>query len=220
MESNMHLDIYKDRSELYYDGKISVFEEGTQTTETSQRYTKITESLESGYLDEVINNLSPIDYEDLTDDNRARLKDLVDGLTSEVGRALVGLSVLQLTIKSIVPEQSIRLHKGGRSSSRFSWKDGLSMRSIDRKYNTPFLRKYDLLSMNRDGVFMTRSLAENYPYSKLYKAEMRGPFKEWVEIVDEIELGSMPGKSGLCYLLTLLKIDLMVLRSLQKKRLN
>ena len=41
---------------------------------------------------------------------------------------------------------------------------------------------------------MTRSLAENYPYSKLYKAEMKGPFDEWISIVDALEDKSMPAK--------------------------
>jgi hypothetical protein len=52
---------------------------------------------------------------------------------------------------------------------------------------------------------MTRSLAENYPYSKLYKAEMRGPFKEWIDIVDAIENETMPAKLGLYYMMALLK---------------
>lgn len=52
---------------------------------------------------------------------------------------------------------------------------------------------------------MTRSLAENYPYSKLYKAEMRGPFAEWIDIVDAIEDERMPALSGLYYLMALLK---------------
>ena len=52
---------------------------------------------------------------------------------------------------------------------------------------------------------MTRSLAENYPYSKLYKAEMRGPFNEWINIVDALENNSMPAELGLSYLLALLK---------------
>jgi len=220
MENNMHLDIYEDRSVLHNHGKVTVFEEGTQSQETNERYRKITECLEAGYLDEVIINLSPVDYEDLADEKRIKLKALVDGITSEVGRALVGLTVLQLTIKSIVPEQNIRLHKGSNFHSLFSWKNGLSMRTIDRKYNTPFLRKHDLLSLNRDGVFMTRSLAENYPYSSLYKAKMRGPFKEWVEIVDEIELDSIPGKCGLCYLLTLLKNRTDTFKKLTEKAIN
>jgi len=52
---------------------------------------------------------------------------------------------------------------------------------------------------------MTRSLAENYPYSSLYKAEMRGPFNDWIAIVDALEDGTMPPELGLCYLMALLK---------------
>lgn len=52
---------------------------------------------------------------------------------------------------------------------------------------------------------MTRSLAENYPYSKLYKAEMRGPFVQWIAIVDAIEGNMLPAELGLCYLIALLQ---------------
>ena len=79
------------------------------------------------------------------------------------------------------------------------------MRTIDSTYSTPFLREQGLLNVNKFGVFMTRSLAENYPYSKLYKAEMRGPFAEWIDIVDAIEDESMPALLGLYYLMALLK---------------
>lgn len=104
-----------------------------------------------------------------------------------------------------MPEQSIRLHKGTTRNGSFSWVDGISMRTLDSNYNTPFLRQNGLLNVNKFGVFMTRSLAENYPYSKLYKAEMRGPFNEWIAIVDALEDNSMPAKAGLCYLMALLK---------------
>jgi len=87
---------------------------------------------------------------------------------------------IQLTIKSISPEQSIRLHKGSSSTS-FSWKEGISMRVLDKNYITPLLRKYKLLRLNADGFMMTRTLAENYPYSQVYKAAIRGAKKEWLQ---------------------------------------
>lgn len=129
----------------------------------------------------------------------------MQGVTSEVGRALVGLTFLQLAIKSIVPEQNIRLHKGTTRNGSFSWVSGISMRTLDSSYSTPFLRQYGLLKVNKYGVFMTRSLAENYPYSKLYKAEMRGPFNEWIRIVDALENGTMQADKGLSFLMILLK---------------
>ncbi|OQX14013.1 MAG: hypothetical protein BWK73_10625 [Thiothrix lacustris] len=49
----------------------------------------------------------------LDEQYQALLTKLADSVTSEVGRALVDLTVLQLTIKAISPEQNIRLHKGG-----------------------------------------------------------------------------------------------------------
>lgn len=159
----------------------------------------------NGYLYDIAKELPDVDFSDLSDENKILLKRLVDGITSEVGRALVGVAFLQLTIKSITPDQSIRLHKGATRKGSFSWVDGISMRTIDSNYNTPFLREQGLLNVNKFGVFMTRSLAENYPYSKLYKAEMRGPFKEWIDIVDAIENKTMPAKLGLYYMMALLK---------------
>ena len=79
------------------------------------------------------------------------------------------------------------------------------MRVLDKKFNTPFLRKYNLLKLNNDGVMMTRSLAENYPYSLLYKAEIRGPINEWKSIIEQIEDGSLLPMPSLCLLISLLK---------------
>lgn len=200
-----HLDVYWDRYELHQDDSIVVYREGFQDIAAQKRYAAITRALDNCYLQDKIKSLNTVDFSTFSDRNKDLLKDLVNGITSEVGRALVGLAFLQLTIKSIAPEQSVRLHKGSTRRGSFSWVDGISMRTLDRNYNTPFLRKYGLLNINRDGVFMTRSLAENYPYSKLYKAEMRGPFNEWIAIVDAIEDGSMPAELGLCYLMSLLK---------------
>ena len=159
----------------------------------------------TGYLEEKIATLSSVIFDDLDDRFKILLKNMVDGVTSEVGRALVGLIFLQLTIKSISPEQNIRLHKGSNSRRKFSWVKGISMRSIDSSFNTPFLRKFGLLKLNKDGLFMTRSLAENYPYTSLYKAEMRGPFDDWISLVDAMEAKLFSAELALSYLLSLLK---------------
>lgn len=200
-----HLDVFADRYELHQDDNVTVYHQGFQNEAAQRRYAAITRALDNHYLDKKIKSLNTVDFSDLAPENKELLRSLVSGITSEVGRALVGLSFLQLTIKSIAPDQSVRLHKGSTRRGSFSWVDGISMRTLDNHYNTPFLRKYGLLNVNKDGVFMTRSLAENYPYSKLYKAEMRGPFDEWIAIVDAIEDESMPAELGLCYLMSLLK---------------
>ena len=103
---------------------------------------------------------------------------MVDSVTSEVGRSIIVVTVIQLCIKCIVPEQCIRLHKAGNRNTGFSWKDGMPMRSLDRAFITPVLRNYDILRTNADGGMMTRTFAENYPYSKLYKAGV--PPKKWI----------------------------------------
>lgn len=201
----MHLDVYSDRSELHLEDRVMVYHEGFQNLETQKRYELINSTLSDGYLEKLMEEIENEDFDSLSDENKALLKDLVAGITSEVGRALVGVAFLQLTIKSIVPEQSVRLHKGATRRGSFSWVNGISMRTIDSSYITPFLRQNGLLNVNKYGVFMTRSLAENYPYSKLYKAEMRGPFDEWINLVDAIENDTMPAQKGLCFLMALLK---------------
>lgn len=200
-----HLDIYKDRYELHQGGTTHIFAEGFQNEEAQKRYTKINDELNNGYLPKMITKLQSIDVSGLSDGNKVLLRNMVDGITSEVGRALVGLAFLQLAIKSITPDQCIRLHKGTVRQKSFSWVDGISMRTIDSKYNTPFLREYGLLNINKYGIMMTRSLAENYPYSRLYKADMRGPFDDWIAIVDALEDNTMPANLGLAYLMMLLK---------------
>lgn len=79
------------------------------------------------------------------------------------------------------------------------------MRTLNSKYTGKFLKDNGLLNSNKFGSFMTRTLAENYPFSKLYKAEIRGPFDEWIDIVDAIEDNTMPAELALSYLMLLLK---------------
>lgn len=200
-----HLDVYSDRFELHQGNDVRVFYEGFQNDDTKERYAKINEALSNDYLANQMNNLHSVDLSDLDESNKQLLRNMVNGITSEVGRALVGLAFLQLTIKSICPDQCIRLHKGTTRRGSFSWTDGISMRTIDSAYNTPFLREQGLLNINKYGIMMTRSLAENYPYSRLYKAEMRGPFDDWIAIVDALENETMPADLGLAYMMMLLK---------------
>ncbi len=205
VKDDSHLDIYLDRYELHQNNIVTTYYEGFQNIATQKRYEEINKVLSEGYLYDVMDNLQNVDFMKLSDDNKILIKRLVNGITSEAGRALVGVTFLQLTIKSITPNQSIRLHKGTTRRGSFSWVDGISMRTIDSTYSTPFLREQGLLNVNKFGVFMTRSLAENYPYSKLYKAEMRGPFAEWIDIVDAIESKAMPAELGLSYLISQLQ---------------
>ncbi len=193
-----HLKIYKDRSILVDNlGREQIFKEGAPNELTLARQKKIMAALDNGFLEKIIQecknpelvkvNLSVADI--------SLLDSLVSAVTSEVGRAIVGLSILQLCVKAIEPSQNIRLHKAGRGE--FSWQDGLSMRTLDSKYITPILRKHSLLRVNKDGIMMTRSLAENYPYSQLYKAAIRGAKKEWIELIDRLESKVLDAKDGL-----------------------
>lgn len=202
----LHLKVYNNRSELVLpDGTVELFLEGGMSQAAKIRYKKITTELSNGYLERQIllcrNSSSNLDFSQLSQEHKLLLGTLVSSVTSEVGRALVGLTVLQLCVKSIEPEQNIRLHKGSASSRDFSWRDGISMRSLDKQYITPTLRKYELLRLNADGFMMTRSLAENYPYSSVYKANMRGARSEWLNIVEAVEEDQIVAELALHYLL-------------------
>ncbi|HBB36121.1 MAG TPA: hypothetical protein DDZ80_12715 [Cyanobacteria bacterium UBA8803] len=204
--NELHLRVYANRSELVFsDGTVQTFHEGGMNQAAKVRYRKIAVELAQGYLEGQIlacsDRSANCDFSELIQEHRAILDSLVQSVTSEVGRALVGLAILQLCVKSIEPEQNIRLHKGSTGKRDFSWCDGISMRSLDKQYITPVLRKYELLRLNADGFMMTRSLAENYPYSTVYKANIRGARSEWIILVEAIEAGELAPEVALRYLL-------------------
>ena len=143
-----YLIVFGDRSEYHSNDVITTYIEGFQSAEAQKRHTKIIKSLSQGYLDQMINSLSEADFSSLSKENKELLEKLVDGITSNNGRAIVGLTFLQLTVKSIAPEQNIRLHKSSTSKGKFSWTDGISMRTIDKSFVTPFLREHNLINSN------------------------------------------------------------------------
>lgn len=205
--SELHLRVFRDKSELVLpDGVTQVFLEGGMSQLAKLRYQKISMELSNGYLEQKImlcrDNLAVLDCSQVSQSHIDNLNRLVESVTSEVGRAMVGLTVLQLCVKAIEPMQSIRLHKGSTGKRDFSWQDGISMRSLDKQYITPVLRKYDLLRLNADGFMMTRSLAENYPHSPVYKAKIRGARQEWLSLVESIETNKLSPAAALHYLLS------------------
>lgn len=204
-EDETYLVIYKDRSEFHRNEVVIKYAEGIQSAKAEERYKLIIQKLEDGYLDEMYKTLEKADFSELNEKCKKLLQKLADGINSKYGRAIAGLTFLQLTVKSIAPEQNIRLHKGNKSRGQFSWQEGISMRIIDKNFTNKFLREYDLIKLNADGIFMTRSLAENYPYTELYKAKIQGPFKQCLEIVDALEDGDLSPEIGLKYFTYLLK---------------
>ena len=206
-DTEYYLKVYADRSELIApDGTPpTLFVEGTNNASTKQRYKKITDALAGGFLREQVRLCREEPQRLLLDrlgEEHSRLLDgLIDSMTSEVGRALVGLTVLQITVKALEPIQSIRLHKGSNSAKSFGWRDGISMRSLDSGFITPVLREEGLVKLNSFGFMMTRTLAENYPYTRVYKAAMRGAREEWLLLVDGLESGTIPPLPALHYLL-------------------
>ena len=201
----VHLDIYEDRYELHDGEVVSIFRQGKQNKQTSQNYQDIIRSLDDGFLENLYDKSKTMDYSLLSQENANIIRDLVDGITSENGRSLLGVAFLQMVIKAIKPNQTIRLHKGTTRNNSFSWVEGISMRTLDATYTTPFLREKDLVKLNKYGAFMTRTLAENYPYTSLYKADMKGPFAEWIKIVNALENNSLPPDLGLGYLISILR---------------
>lgn len=195
----LHLRVFEDHSELFIVGRDpQTFSEGAPTQAAQQRYQRIGEAFDEGYLqtaiDEVRENpqLAPLDADHVT-----LIEELVGGVTSEKGRALVALTLTLMCVKDIQSDQSVRLHKGGGAARDFSWSEGISLRRLDTRFITPVLRENHLLSLNKDGFMMTRSLAENYPYSGVYKARLRGPREQWLAIVEALERGELDARAGL-----------------------
>ena len=187
----LHVKYYEDRVVFVdEDGNTTEYREGKQTEAARGRYNRIKSRLDDGWFEEFLDGVTDPgkDMEiELDEDIQGLIDDIVETITSEQGRAIAGLTVTQLVIKTLEPEQSIRLHKGSRNSAHFSWREGLSMRTIDSTYVAPALRERDLLRVNADGVMMTRSLAENYPYSKQYKANIRGAQEQWGDLIEALE---------------------------------
>ena len=51
---------------------------------------------------------------------------------------------------------------------------------------------------------MTRTFAENYPYTLFYKAEISGPKRKWLELIDDLEEKKIDAEAALLYVLGLL----------------
>lgn len=178
------LEVYLTRSVLFQSEKPpESFGEGAPSPQAKARLQRIKERLDAGYLANLIQACQMPAYmaNPLEPQHAGLLSRLVDSVTSEVGRALVGLTVLQLCVKAIEPEQSVRLHKAGGVGSNFSWTEGIPMRVLDKNYITPILRHFDLLRLNLDGFMMTRSLAENYPSiaRPIFSAWLRMQFRQF-----------------------------------------
>ena len=118
-----HIEIYKNKSILINDkGNNEVFVEGSPSSDAQKKVTKIKTSFQKGFLEKLIEKCrkGTISWK-LKKEHEELFDNLVNGVTSNYGRSLVGLTVLQLCIKKIEPSLNIRLHKSG--SGDFSWKE-------------------------------------------------------------------------------------------------
>jgi hypothetical protein len=214
--------VYRDRVWLRLaDGRELTFLQGPMSRAAQDRYARIDAALRGGWLDKTVGPaMSPDTATALSPEWVAIFEKMADSITANYGRAMAAIAVIQLAIKAIEPDQSIRLTKGepprksthpegtkekaGGDADDFSWVEGLSMRGLSSRYFVPFLRNYGLVFGNKYGPFMTRAYSENYPYSPMYKAVLRGPRKEWDRIVEGLEDGSLNPKGGFVLLCSLL----------------
>lgn len=100
----IHLDVYLDRQELHMNNVVKTYYEGIQSVEAKKRYLKIKRTLSTDFLQKKLDELDSVDLSDLSDENKKLLEALVNGVTSEKGRGLLGVAFLQLVIKTITPE--------------------------------------------------------------------------------------------------------------------
>ena len=158
---------------------------------------------EDGVLDEILRTAikmhdagkSPIENPELTPRGAVCIRALVDAYVGEKGRAMFVHSVLLSAIKLVSPTQDVRLHKT-------RWKGGIDMRSIDRKCVTAWFNSRDMgIRLNPDGLFMTRTFAENYPYVLVFQADIKGPKTEWLEFIDGLQRGRIQPLAALQALL-------------------
>lgn len=210
--------VYADRVVLDLGGKSLVFLQGPMSPAAVARYDRIQTAMREGWLnDRMSRALNPELLElELAPEWLARLRQVADGMNEKYGRAMAATAALQMAIKAIAPDQSIRLTKGrapsrqrgkGRSGAArddFSWVEGISMRSLSQEFMVGFLRENKLVRGNKFGPFMTRSFAENYPYSPLYKAVMRGPQPAWLEVIEGLEDGSLNPEAAFIHLCAML----------------
>lgn len=126
----------------------------------------------------------PCYVEQLDDEDRNYLRAIADSIGPGHGRAVAIYLIEQLAIKWAHPAIDIRLHKQ-------IWQGGVSLRSIGQKIVVPFLRNNEVIAINKFGPAMTRSLAENYPFTPLYMADVKGATREWLELVERVQYGEV-----------------------------
>ncbi|WP_150139833.1 hypothetical protein [Candidatus Enterovibrio escicola] len=100
MTDTPRLEVYKDHSILITeDGIKERFDEGGQSKETKKRLVLIKNELEKGFLVNIVEECRHPSHtaQLLSDEYMKILRNLVNSVTSEVGRGVVGLAVLQVT---------------------------------------------------------------------------------------------------------------------------
>lgn len=103
--------------------------------------------------------------------------------------------VTLFTHKIYNPLQDIRLHQS-------SLENGFSGRTIDTKFITPILKKWNLPSMAESG-WLTRSLEQPYPYNLDYNGKIsdKSVREAFLKILDYIQKDILSSENALSYLL-------------------
>ena len=94
-DSQRHLRVYDNRSEYHTaESSIEIFPEGLASNSARYRTRKIKDAFENGFLDILIKQLKNGEVicknSSVSDTALKNLRELINELTSEVGRALIG----------------------------------------------------------------------------------------------------------------------------------
>ena len=94
-KKEIHLDVYLDRQELHMSNVVKTYYEGMQSAAAKQRYEKIKKTLSTDFLQRKFDGLDSVDFSELSVKNRQLLEALVNGVSSEKGRGLLGVAFLK-----------------------------------------------------------------------------------------------------------------------------
>lgn len=72
----IHLDVYKNRSELHYDNNAVVFYEGQTNEDANNRYSFIRQQLDNGFLEKLYSNITTYDFSKVSPETKILLDKL------------------------------------------------------------------------------------------------------------------------------------------------
>ena len=105
-----HLRVFENRSEYVTgNGEVAIFPEGVISNDARNRIKMIKDEFKNGYLEKLIIELqhskTTIELDKVSCTAQENLRQLVELVTSEVGRALIGLSAVSYTHLDVYKRQ-------------------------------------------------------------------------------------------------------------------